>query len=132
MRKFSLFLLAIVFLFSCHSEKEKSVPKPDDMIEHDVMVQVLADVHLLEGALLTRLPAPAIRGPMMHDPSFVRQLPPDSNKIASMPYYDIFKKRGVTRRQYESTMKWYCANPDELSALYDEVIAELTKRQANK
>ena len=44
-------------------------------------------------------------------------------------WYDVFKKHGITKEQYESSMNWYSANPQTLNHLYDEVITELTTRQ---
>jgi hypothetical protein len=46
-----------------------------------------------------------------------------------LPYYNIFKRQGVSRKQYESSMRWYCANPKKMSSIYDQLIIEFTKRQ---
>lgn len=107
--------------------------KPEDLIPEEKMVQVLVDVHLLEAALSIRTPqATHTRGPITMEHFQDTSLPnfsADPNTKDPLPLYDIFKKHGVTKKQYESSMKWYCSEPDKLSLLYDEVITELTTRQ---
>jgi hypothetical protein len=135
MKKFLLFLT--LFALACNQPKEKAVEKPADLIPEDKMVQVLADVHLLEAALNLRFPQANHplhnNGPieLMHD-TIVPNNFPDANSQVPLSWYDIFQKNGVTKKQYESSMKWYCSDPEKLSALYDDVIVELTKRQTKE
>jgi hypothetical protein len=45
-------------------------------------------------------------------------------------YYDeLFQKEGVSREQFERTFDHYAARPEELRAIYEEVIAELARRK---
>ncbi len=131
-------VMAVLFTFSCNQSKIKGVEKPDDLIPEDKMVQVLADVHLLEAALNIRFSQTnqhTGQGPieMMHHQDTVQPVfSLDGNAKYPLGYYDIFKKEGVTKKQYESSMKWYCADPANLSKMYDDVIIELTKRQTKE
>lgn len=132
MQRFLIF--SLLFLFSCGQSKDKKISKPDDLLPRDKMVAVLSDVYLLEASLSIRsantvqihqlLPQELMRDSMKP------QVPISSEKKDPLPYYDIFKRNEVTKKQYEETMEWYATNADELNKLYDDVIIELTKRQA--
>jgi hypothetical protein len=131
MQRFLIF--SLLFLFSCGHGKDQKIKEPDDLIPEEKMVLVLADVHLLEASLAVRSTNPVpvrMRLPQqfLHD-SVPPPIQPIGEKKNPLPYYDIFKKNGVTKKQYEESMMWYSANPEKLNALYDEVIIELTKRQ---
>lgn len=131
-----LALFSILLLFSsCGEKKEESVlppvEKPADLIPEDKMIQVLADVHMLEAATSFRAP----RG-MTHQPFSITaegQAPlPVPTDQKTLPYYDIFAKYGYTRDQFERSNKWYMQDAEGYSAMYDQVISELTTRQANQ
>jgi hypothetical protein len=127
------YLVGILLLLFVSCGEEKVTEKaPENLLEKEKMVQVLADVHLLEASLNLR--SPSVIRPMKIIPNpNLEPLPPEPvDSKSPLPYYDIFKKHGVTRAQYEETMKWYSAHPEELNLLYDEVIVELTKRQASE
>lgn len=123
-------LIPLLFVFSCGKKQDVRADKPQDLIPQPKMVQVLSDVHILEATLHVIAPGYAnarpVNLPGIKDPS-ISPAPPVKD---SMPYYNIFRKYDVTRDQFKSSMKWYCSNPEELNSLYDEVIVELTKRQA--
>lgn len=94
---------------------------------------VLADVHLLEAALNVRSPqVTRPQGPktleMLTD-TLIKGVVIDPNALPPIGWYDIFEKHGVTKQQYEASMKWYSLNPEQLNLLYDDVITELTTRQ---
>lgn len=128
-------IIALFLLFSCNNQPEKAaVEKPGDLIPEDKMVQVLAEVHLLEGALDTRTPEVTrqAHGPItleMPKDTLIRQVTIDPNAAPPIGWYDIFKKYDVTKKQYMASMKWYCSRPEELNDIYDKVITELTTRQ---
>jgi hypothetical protein len=124
----------ILFLCSCGQSAKPVVTAPDDLVPQSTMVEVLADVHLLEASLSIRSYSPL-------PPQMRNHLPPefrhdsvspvsDPAKKDPLPYYNIFKEHKITQKQYDATMAWYAANPDKLNELYDQVIIELTKRQA--
>ena len=100
-------------------------------MDHKKMALVLADVHELEGALLTRYPNIRNRIQPMHDPSIAQPQGVPASKD-SIPYFDIFKKRGITREEFTRSFNWYCTNPEILSEIYGDVITELTRRQTEK
>ena len=127
-------LVGLLFLFaSCAEKKEETFvmpEKPANLIPEDKMIQVLADVHLLESAVSTRSPAP-VRVPRPgENPQTI--MIPQPGELKGMPYYDIFSKYGYTREQFAASFEWYATDPEGISTMYDEVIAELTRRQAKE
>lgn len=131
MSKFTL--IALFFLFGCNQPQTPAVEKPKDLIPEDKMVQVLADVHMLEAALNVRSPQ-VIRpqGPITLEAprdTIIHGIAFDSKVPVPIGWYDIFAKRGVTKPQFEASMQWYSSQPEKLNLLYDEVITELTTRQ---
>jgi len=104
-------LLALAFFFFSCSEETKETP-PADLIPQEKMVPLLVDVHLLEASIsLTQTPDP---------------------KRPVFGHYDIFKKHGVTHAQYESSIAWYSSQLDEFDKMYEEVLNELSRRQARE
>jgi hypothetical protein len=130
MREMMLFVL--ILLFGC-SEPDPAVPtieRPADLIEESKMVQVMADVHMLEAAISATTPPPRSRGPMLApgQDAVHNNLVEGFENRKPLPYYDVFVKHQVSRDQYERSMQYYSADPAAFALLYDKVIAELTKR----
>lgn len=132
MQKFAVIVL--FFLFACNQAPVNVVEKPSDLIPEEKMVKVLVDVHLLEATLNVRSPqiSRPQQGPVpieMPRDTIIRGVVFDPNAPPPIAWYDIFKKHGVTKAQYEASMKWYSSQPEELNKIYDEVINELTTQQ---
>jgi hypothetical protein len=129
-----IFLFALFILFSCNRAPEKNaIEKPDDLIPEEKMVHVLAEVHLLEGTLSSKTPeVTRPHGPITMElpkDTLIHRVTIDPNAAPPIGWYDIFKKYGVTKKQYISSMNWYCSQPETLNEIYDKVIEELTTRQ---
>jgi len=128
------FLLVFTACGDPDSDRQDKVSKaaieePADLIPQDKMIQVMADVHLLEASLQFRSPHPPSRQPFSITP--VQEIPqslPSDQK--SLPYYDIFAKYGYTHDQYQRSLEWYSMDPLLFGEMYDEVINELVLRQA--
>ena len=131
MRK--LLFLFLFFVFACEAPTIPSVVKPDNLIPEDKIVQVIVDVYLLEATLNLRSPKPyhqQSRSPInLRKDSLNLSLSEVLINQEPLPYYNILKRQGVSRKQYESSMRWYCANPKKMSSIYDQLIIEFTKRQ---
>jgi len=74
------------------------------------MVNVLVDIHLADGMADEN---------MRHSSGFVL----DSASL----YGSVFKKYGVTRAQFDSTMNYYSEHPDDLQKMYNQVTARLKR-----
>jgi Domain of unknown function (DUF4296) len=135
-KKLLFIFLSALAMISCGEQEEKSVPlmdEPENLIEREKMIQIIADVHVLEAAAGLRAPVPPARMPSVPgqpQPQLpAPPPPPDVTQRQSLPYYDIFTKHRVTREQYQLSYQWYTLDPEEYGLMYDEVINELTRRQ---
>ncbi len=105
--------LILLALFACAPEApEKSVDVPDWAIPEDKMVNVLLDVHILEGARI----GTKVLG--------------DSLPVKS--HYDhLWNKHGITRELYDSSFRFYSRNSERMDKMYEEVLVRLTKMSSN-
>jgi len=53
-----------------------------------------------------------------------------SRKQMSSYYQQVFDRHGVTKEQFETTIQWYAAHPEEMEKVYGEVSDLLSRRQA--
>lgn len=97
-------LLLIIVLFSCNRIPRRYIIPPKKM------VNVLVDIHLADGMADEN---------MRHSSGFVL----DSASL----YGSVFKKYGVTRAQFDSTMNYYSEHPDDLQKMYNQVTARLKR-----
>jgi hypothetical protein len=135
MRIYSILFTLVLLISSCGSNEEKIavMEEPEDLIAQENMIQIIADVHLLEAALQYRAPrgqsiTPFTISAMPQTPTPANVGLPNDQK--TLPYYDIFTKHNVTRDQYERSLQWYMTDAALYGVMYDEVINELVRRQA--
>lgn len=133
-KKLTFIFLLVCTGFSCNSSGDSSaaaMEEPENLIPRDKMIQVIADVHILEASAGLRAPVPPSRMPAVpgQQQPTIPPPPPEVTQKQSLPYYDVFSKHGVTRDQYHESYKWYTLDPEEYGLMYDEVINELTRRQ---
>ena len=95
---------------ACNSTKIK---EPNDLIERAEFVQVLADIHLADAVVEQR--------------SNIEK--PDTALTAQV-YEQVFLSRHISRAQFKDSYRYYEAQPALLNKMYEEVITELSKRQA--
>lgn len=113
--------MCIVFLFllaACSSAPVSTIDDspPKDLIPHAKMVTVMVDVHLLEAGIT------------IHDGNAATTGKPKE----PIPFYDVMKKNGVTKDQYDRSFRYYSLHLDEMNRLYDEVLSELTRIQTRE
>ena len=109
MRK-AILLFSSTFLFSC-SGKDTI---PDSVLPIDKMVQVQVGIHMLE----------AEQGQRTIDQTI--------NGTDTFSFQTVFVKEKITKSQYDSSMIFYTAHPQLLDEVYDKVINELNKMQAEE
>jgi hypothetical protein len=118
MRGCTLFLLCAgisTILYSCTNplkEERKAILPPDSVISEAVMVQLLADVHILEAGLLER-----------------RNHGEKISGSAYDYYQDLFAKYRISETRFKLNLRYYQWDTGEFSALYEKVIAELKARK---
>ena len=97
-------------LFACNEETEMI---PDNVLSQEKMVSVMVDVQLVEAALI------------------VNQLKGDEAKEAAVNYYDsVMKQHNISREEFDVSFKYYAEHPGLMEQIYDEMLNELSKRQA--
>lgn len=104
-----VFCISLMFIPGCNSEREF---KRKYLIDKKEMVDVLVDIHI----------ANAVQG----SPEFYKiSREYDSIDINSL----VFKKYGIEKVQFDSSMVYYSRKPEVLIHIYDEVIMRLNQLQ---
>ena len=99
-----LILLLVLTFTAC--QKKRSITG-DEFIERDVLVEVLVDIHLMDG--------------VTQDRKFGRKYDADSLDI----FTPILEKHQVTRQMFDTTMVVYSRNPELLDQVYKDVLIRL-------
>jgi len=105
-----LFILLSVLFYSC-SEKPEQMAQ--NILPKDEMVQLLADLHIIDAAFNTQI---------------IQSKKLDVN--LQQLYNDACSKRFVTRAQFDSSFSYYTKHLKEMNEIYEELINELSRRQA--
>lgn len=105
----SLFIVLLLSISSCSDSKEQ----PDYLIASDSLVGIMVDMHLVETAANLKLIG-------------TDSLKPNYNQM----FEAIFKKHGITKTEFDSTLFFYSKKPDEMSGIYDKVLERLSELDA--
>jgi hypothetical protein len=101
-----------ILLLGCGGGEEK-VDIPEDVIGPDSMVPILVDFHLAEGAILE-----------------IQKQKQSAAQPAANYYAAILKKHGIDREKFDRSLQFYSNYPALYIQIYDEVLAELNKKEA--
>lgn len=105
-----LSLCIVIILSSCNSKKMMK-EKPDDLIQRDSMISILADEYIIESSLFF--------APQEYDKqTLTRQL-----------YKELFAKHNISREQYMRSVEYYLSNEDVAKDLLSEVSQEVANRE---
>jgi hypothetical protein len=108
----NIVIVSVIFLSACM--RPDLDPDPTDVLERGKFIQVLKDKTLAEAALNV-------------NPKNVR-----GDKIDSVYNFNVYAENGVTKAQFDSTMKFYSSRPAELKELLDSVLQVLTIEKAKR
>jgi len=111
MKKF-LILVLVTVCMSC-SDEEGAQRMPDGILTKQEMVELLVDIQLIEGGIIIR---------KLDEKKFGEEI--------NAYYQKAFKKHGLTKETFEYNMRYYTDNPEILDAVYEEVINEISRQQA--
>jgi len=96
-------LVAVLVLTGCF--------RPKGVLSQGTMTDVLVDMHKTDAILAENNTA-------------------YGQYSKKAPYYNyIFKKHGITKAEFDSTLVWYTKNPQKFENMYDDVIKRLTALQ---
>lgn len=108
---FVTFSLCGITLISCSKKEEKI---PENILSKEKMIKVMVDVQLAEAAIQNR-----------------NLNMTDSTKIIAAGYYkNLFEKNKMSEQQFRESFLYYSHHLDVLNKIYEEVINELSKKQA--
>jgi len=107
------FISSFVFLLSCADTNKVNIP--DAVLSQEKMAAVLFDVHLLEAS-------------MNLDDTNVNKLSAAGNNTNLV--FDVFQKHGISKNTYDISFEFYTQHPALLSHVYELVINDLSKMQA--
>lgn len=106
MKSFYVVILCSLLLFSC---KDENLPK--NLIEEQKMIQIMAELHIIDGYMST----------------FTYT---DSARINGKNFYNtVYKNNGITKTQYENSLKHYSMDPIKLDSMYSDVQKLLTAKE---
>ena len=115
MKNFVTAIIGLLLLASCGSGVSFDGPAPpEDVIARDTFIQILTEVHLIEGALKQRL--------FRND---------NGQERALAHYAELFDRWGVDEERFKVTYKWWYQQPVELDFLLEEVASNLTELERN-
>ena len=98
-------LLLLVLMFTACQKKTSITGK--EFIEREVLVDLLVDIHLMDG--------------VTQDRRFGRKFDADSIDILT----PILEKYEVSRQMFDTTMFLYSRNPELLDQVYNDVLIKL-------
>jgi len=104
-----LFILIASLSFSCG--RPDTVTIPDETISDSIMVAILTDLHLVEGAKVGN----KIMGDTTPAPVYFKK---------------VYQKHGVSEAQFEEDFRFYTSNPKLMTEIYEQVIVNLSKIEA--
>jgi hypothetical protein len=106
MRKYiTLFFSVSLFLFSCSKNKAAA-----GILDRDRMTSLLTDIHIIDGRM------------------YMRMAPDSLYKYGTGVYLALFKKYNTDSVQFKKSFRYYSTQPDELAAIYDQVLKNLQQK----
>ena len=112
--RLGLIICLIVSLSSCGSKDAfNEAETPENLITRAKLVNLLLDVQLLEGAKAK---------------NYISKQ--DSMIEIKENYAAIFKKHGVTKKDFEQNLLYYYDFTGQMEEIYGEVLSELMKMEA--
>jgi len=105
-------LFSLLFFVSCNTDTGK-VEKPTDLLDKNKMSAVLTDITLMEAAANIQV-AQNANAPIEENIKF-----------------NVYKQHMISRKQFETSLKYYSANAKEFKEVYDIVLQNLNKRKGN-
>lgn len=104
-------ILFCLVLLGCSSKNE--VAKPANLIPEEKMVQILADVHIMESIVEANV-----------------NYPDTAVMVYNKRHKEILNKYGVSSDAFYSTYNYYADNLVEMDRLYEVILDTLTAREA--
>lgn len=105
------FSLLTLLCLSCMPQGLKEEPTPDYFLPQDSMVDLMYDIHLLEGARIGN------------------ETIGDSLPIRAH-YENVWSKHGITKARYDSNFLYYSRNAERMNTVYEQVLEKLSRLES--
>jgi len=115
MKKFIIYFLVGFFFLSCNNEKKntQTMEKPKELIPREKMILIITDLQLAESLVI------------------VKQSQGKNGMYYTIQNYKtLIKKHEVSPKIFKESINYYSYNISELSAIYAEVITNLSLKQS--
>ena len=100
-----ILILTLLIFVSCSEDKKYVIPERK-------MVPLLVDIHIADEIGTSRY-----------------ELDPELELDSASVYGWVFRKHGITKAEFDSSMSYYAGKPDNLNDIYGKVIASLSKME---
>ena len=110
MKNFLILVSILIFMGGCYpTHEEKNALPPDDLIEVEKMVNIIAEVEIAESALRQK-----------------QNYGHEVNRVKEEFYTAIFNKYEVTKDQFDRSLAYYKKDLETIDAIYEQVINRLS------
>lgn len=107
----TIFIFTCLFLLACAEQKKEGIPS--DILSKQKIADVMLDMHLLEAAMSLNT----------YRPDIIKNGDPAAS-------FDVFDKHKITKDQYNESFEYYAQHPELLNEVYQIVLENLSKMQA--
>jgi hypothetical protein len=106
--------MVFTIFLSCKERVSTTKRIPSDIISKEKMAMILADIHIAENM-------------------FPGSAQKDSAQIKIRTVYEtVYKKYGITKKEFDKSLNYYLKNPDRLAEVYDQVTEILNTRNVEQ
>jgi len=107
MHKYIILFFSVTLILSACKQDET----PPNIIKRDKMVNLLTDLHILDGNMYN-----------------IAQVPDSIQKYGTNGYLALFKRYHTDSAQFRRSYKYYTTQPFEFQAMYDQILDNLTRK----
>ncbi|MGK0406437.1 MAG: hypothetical protein ACJAZH_000249 [Roseivirga sp.] len=105
--KYYLGFCLLIFSACSPQAPQKTADLPEWIIPEDIMMAVLTDVHIIEGARIGK----TVLG----------------DSLWTIDHYDkLWEKYHISETLYDSSFRFYSRNPEKMDQLYEQVLTNLS------
>lgn len=103
-------MMAMVFFSACNTE----VKPPENLIDRDKFIEILADMQILESM------------------DKIRTDRREEGFEIDKAIYWLFHEEGIDQEEFQASFEYYAKDPKVFEEIYDEVIIYLSEREAEE
>ena len=112
-RNLILIIVALLMAGCYNTYTDQADETPGGIIHRDTMVLVLAEVEIAESALRE-----------------MQNVGKETGELKEAYYHNIFRRHGISREQFDSSLLYYRSDPAVMDKIYEDVITRLSKMES--